>query len=196
MSPVVVDGRVLPWDDRRGTRGMALFITTEALLFVVLFFSYFYLGHDDPVWPAEPPRLFYALVMLAVLLTSSVVLHASERLLARRGSRAARLGIAATMLLGVAFLVLQGFEYHERLETVRPTEDAYGSIFYVITGLHGAHVLLGLGLLAFVVALPRLEPNDEPPYRALHNAGLYWHFVDAVWVVIVSVLYLLPRVHG
>lgn len=195
MTHPLVDGHALPWDEKRGTQGTILFITTEALLFVVLFFSYFYLGHQAPRWPTDVPELGYALIMLAVLVSSSGVLHLAERAATRSRSAAARLAVAATILLGVFFLVLQVLEYRERLATLRPTDDAYGSIFYTITSIHGAHVLVGLGMLGFVLALPRLEHADVPPHRPLHNAALYWHFVDAVWVVIVAVLYLLPRLH-
>jgi heme/copper-type cytochrome/quinol oxidase subunit 3 len=182
----------LPWDERRGSMGMALFIATEAFLFVALFFAYFYLGHYAPQWPPDPPKLALALVMLAVLLSSSAVLYAGEHAVQRGRPGAARAAIAVTLLLGAAFLGVQAYEYADRLRTLRPTTDAYGSIFYTITSIHALHVLLGLCMLAYVAVLPALRPM-RPPYRPLHNASLYWHFVDAVWVVIVALLYLLPR---
>ena len=193
MSLPALQGPALRWDDRRGTAGMWLFIATEALLFVVLFFAYFYLGHDQPRWPPDAPRASKALAMLAVLLSSSAVLHFAER--KQRAGRlgAARAAVLATIGLGLAFLSIQALEYAERLRSLRPTTSAYGSIFYTITSIHGAHVTLGLLMLGFVGLLGDLGSSDAPPHRALHNAGLYWHFVDAVWVVIVSVLYLLPR---
>ena len=90
-------------------------------------------------------------------------------------------------------LVLQFFEYRNHLQTLLPTTDSYGSIFYTITTIHGAHVTLGLLMLAYAIVLPRLEPAGRPPHRPLHNAALYWHFVDIVWVFIVGLLYYLPR---
>jgi cytochrome c oxidase subunit III len=187
--------RALPWDDRRGTGGMTLFIVTEAALFVMLFFAYFYLGRDESRWPLdEPPKLKLSSIMLAVLLTSSVVLHLGEHL-AKQGKHAlARLAISATVALGVAFLVLQFFEYKDHLRTLLPTTDAYGSIFYTITSLHALHLMLGICMLAYVLVLPHLEHTDRSPYRALHNASLYWHFVDVVWIVIMTLLYYLPNV--
>jgi heme/copper-type cytochrome/quinol oxidase subunit 3 len=131
--------------------------------------------------------------MLAVLLSSSAALFAGERALRRGAPARARAAVWAAIALGAAFLGLQALEYGNRLRELRPTTDAYGSIFYTITGLHGTHVLLGIAMLAFVAALPALEPTSRPPYRPLHNASLYWHFVDAVWVVIVAVLYVLPN---
>jgi heme/copper-type cytochrome/quinol oxidase subunit 3 len=102
-----------------------------------------------------------------------------------------------TVALGVGFLFLQSLEYRDRLRVVTPATDAYGSLFYTITSIHGAHVLLGVLMLAWTVTLPHPGPGaSRPPHRALHTASLYWHFVDAVWVVIVLLLYVLPRIQG
>jgi heme/copper-type cytochrome/quinol oxidase subunit 3 len=181
-------------DQRRGTWGMRLFILTEAMLFVMLFFSYAYLGYvARGTWPPEAPKLTYALVMLAILLTSSVVLHWAERQERQRRTAAARGGVALTVLLGLVFVTLQVLEYRDHLRTLSPQDNAYGSIFYTITSFHGAHVVLGLLMLAYVLILPEIGPGEKPPHHALHNAGMYWHFVDAVWVVIVAWLYVAPH---
>ena len=184
----------LPWDEKRGTGGMYFFILTEAMLFVALFFSYFYLGRNAPQWPLDaPPKLLLATIMLAVLLSSSAVLLWAERLAKRGRAGAARAATLGTIALGIGFIVLQGFEYRNHLRELLPTQDSYGSIFYTITTIHGAHVVLGLLMLLYAVALPRLEPAGKPPHRPLHNAALYWHFVDVVWVLIVGILYYLPH---
>jgi len=186
--------RALPWDDRRGTWGMVLFITTEAVLFLMLFFSYFYLGRDKPRWPTdEPPRLSVALAMLVALGASSVILVWGERQIRAGREGVARAAAVGTIVLGAAFLALQALEYREHLEKLAPSTDAYASIFYTITSVHALHVALGLLMLAYVVALPSLE-SAEPPHRAFRNVSLYWHFVDAVWFVIVALLYVLPNV--
>jgi heme/copper-type cytochrome/quinol oxidase subunit 3 len=187
LPPLIVD-------DRRGTFGMSLFILTESSLFVMLFFAYFYLGSREPLWPPEPaPPLFYPLVMLAVLLTSSFVLHAGERALKKGRHGVATGAVLLTILLGAGFLVIQAQEYAEKLTHLKPSTNAYGSIFYAMTGIHGLHVALGLLMLIYVLLLPELE-SQRPPHRPLHNAALYWHFVDVVWVLLVSVLYVLPHV--
>lgn len=173
---------------------MLLFIATEAMLFVALFFSYFYLGAGVAHWPMdEPPKLTLALVMAAVLIASSVVVHAGE--VASRKSRPllARLAVAATLLLAVVFMVLQFFEYREHLKTLGPTTDAYGSIFYTITSFHALHVIVGMSMLAYVLVLPDMEGKSKLPHRPLHNAGMYWHFVDTVWIVVVALIYVLPH---
>jgi heme/copper-type cytochrome/quinol oxidase subunit 3 len=71
--------------------------------------------------------------------------------------------------------------------------NVYGSIFYTITTFHVAHLILGLSMLVFALILPRLEPVDRPPHRPFHNAALYWHFVDFVWLWIMIFLYFAPN---
>jgi heme/copper-type cytochrome/quinol oxidase subunit 3 len=100
------------------------------------------------------------------------------------------------MLIGLFFLLLQYFEYRERLKILTPQSSVYGSIFYTITSFHAAHLILGLLLLGYALILPRFEPAERPPYRPYHNAALYWHFVDFVWIFIVAILYVAPNVWG
>lgn len=181
-------------DTRRGTWAMWCFIGTEAMLFVALFFAWFmHRGHAS-VWPAhEPPKLHLALPMLAILLVSSVVLHAGERFARKEKPRAARLAVIGTLLLGAGFVVLQVFEYIETLSKHSPRDSAYDSLHTTITSFHALHVLVGLAFLAYALFLPRVEDKDRPPHRALHNAALYWHFVDVVWIAIVAFLYVGPN---
>jgi heme/copper-type cytochrome/quinol oxidase subunit 3 len=195
MSVAGAPPRSLPVDDRRGTSGMVLFIVTEAMLFLMFFFAYYYLGRDEPRWPtAEPPKLHYVLPMLVILLASSVVLFKGERVLKQGRRQTARMAVAATIGLGLVFLVMSYFDYREHLRSVTPTSDAYGSIFYTITSFHLAHLVLGLLMLIYVLTLPSLEPVGKSPHRPLRTAGLYWHFVDVVWVFIVALLYVAPNV--
>jgi cytochrome c oxidase subunit I+III len=177
-------------DQRLGTRAMWLFIATEATLFLMLFFSYCYLGP----WPTErAPNLQLALPMLGVLLMSSGVLHWGESRLKRAHTGQARGALGATIALGVGFMVLQVLEYREHLKTLTPQSNSYGSIFYTLTGLHGLHLVLGLCMLGYVLCLPTLHRAQHAPHHAYANASRYWHFVDAVWLVIVGVVYVLPH---
>jgi len=186
--------RELPWDNKRGTGGMYLFIVTEAFLFVVLFFSYFFLGAQARQWPLdEPPKLILASIMMVLLTASSAVLYIGEQLGKRGNERAARALTLTTIGMGSAFMVLQVFEYKEHLAKLTPFSDAYGSIFYTITSFHAAHLILGLCMLVYVTMLPKLEHTDRSPYRSLHNAGVYWHFVDAPWLSVFTSLYLIPH---
>src|SRR5579884_4179629 len=169
-------------DDRRGTAGMWLFILTEAALFILLFFSYFYLAQGGWRWPLEEaPKLRLALPMLVVLWISSGVLHWGEKQVkAQRYSRA-RAALVGTIVLGLVFLIMQAFEYMDHLKSLTPRTDVYGSVFYTITSFHAAHLILGLLMLIYALFLPAYEPVDRPPHRPYHNVALYWHFVDFIW---------------
>lgn len=178
-------------DDRRGPMAMNLFIATEAALFFVLFFAYFFL------WPF-PGEVHSsretAVVLLGILLGSSVVVHLAQKSVerGRQGLGRALLGVA--VLMGAVFLALQFKEYRTHLHSLTPQASAYGSLFYALTSLHAAHVIVGVGMLLFAAIVPRIEPTDRTPYRPVHLVARYWHFVDAVWVVLVGVLYFFPLV--
>jgi heme/copper-type cytochrome/quinol oxidase subunit 3 len=188
-----------PLDDNRGTWGIAVTIATEATLFVCLFASYFYLENNKNRWLVDrPPKLHLALAMLAVLVASSFVLHWGERQLKKQHYGMARLSLAIAILMGLAFLTIQAFEYREHWKDLTPYSDSYGSIFYTITTFHAAHVIVGLLMLIYTLVLPRYSPALRSPYRPYHVAALYWHFVDVVWIFVVGLLYVMPnvRVYG
>lgn len=183
-----------PLERGRGRWGMWLFIATEAMLFALLFFAYFYLGASRPEWPPkEDPSYKYALILLGILLLSSAVLHWGERGIKQGSAGRLKAGLGLTLLLGLAFLGVQMLEYRSHLKHLQPTTDAYGSIFYTITGFHLAHVLVGMLMLAFVFARALAGHFDRRRHLAVENASLYWHFVDVVWVCVVAVLYLSPH---
>jgi cytochrome c oxidase subunit III len=188
-----------PLDDNRGTWGISLLIATEATLFVCLFASYFFLESNKNRWAIDhPPKLTLAFVMLAVLVSSSVVLHFGERQLKKGRVGMARLMMAITILMGMGFLAIQAVEYMDHWKDLTPDSDSYGSIFYTITTFHAAHVIVGLILLLYTLFLPRYSPALRSPYRPYHVVTLYWHFVDVVWIFVVGLLYVMPniRVYG
>jgi heme/copper-type cytochrome/quinol oxidase subunit 3 len=197
MSTRVVAPDELSWsppiDRRRGRAAMWLFILSEAVLFLMLFFAYFYLRHNASIWGLPKPSLKPAFLMLGVLTLSSVVLHVGQHGLHRGHQGRARLMMVVTIILGFVFLVLQGLEFRDRLREIRPSTNAYGSIFYTITSIHGLHVALGMAMLGWVLVLPDLVSADRPPHDPYETAALYWHFVDVVWVVIVAILYVGPN---
>lgn len=175
---------------------MVLFLINEATLFACLVSSYFYLAVDSPSWPPagiSRPTLTLPLIMTAALLSSSVVLVFAERERERGNRSRYRLGVVITVLLGVVFLLLQAKEYAAKLVEASPTATAYGSLFFSITGLHGAHVAFGLLFLLWSL-FAGVKRNGLPARSlAVRNATLYWHFVDGVWLVILTSLYLSPR---
>ena len=175
---------------------MVLFLVNEATLFASLISSYFFLAVASAAWPPagiSRPSLTLPLIMTAALLASSGVLVYAERERVRGNRSRYRLGVAVTVLLGVTFLLLQGKEYAEKLVEMSPTASAYGSLFFSITGLHGAHVAFGLLFLMWSLLATVKQPFLPAGAVAIRNASLYWHFVDAVWLVILTSLYLSPR---
>jgi len=184
----------LPMDRTRGSNAILQLIATEATLFGMMFATYWYLGKGKPHWPMDdPPKLHYAIPMLVILALSSGLLHWGEKQVKRENTGSGMVALAVVILMGLAFIVLTVMEDMEHLKTLTPTQDAYGSIFYATTTLHAAHLTLGLFMLSYIFLLPKIEPRREPPYRPYHNAALYWHFVDTVWLFVVIILYIIPN---
>jgi heme/copper-type cytochrome/quinol oxidase subunit 3 len=179
----------------RGRWGMGLFILTEAALFADLFFAYFYLGTSHPTWPPDPPKLLFASVLTVMLVASSAVLFLADSAMRRGRTGTATAAVAMTLLLGVGFVGIQALEYRDHLRTLQPTESSYGSIFYTITSFHGAHVLIGLLLLGFVLAQMISGKVSPAHHQPLRNASWYWHFVDVVWLAVFFILYVSPRIY-
>jgi heme/copper-type cytochrome/quinol oxidase subunit 3 len=177
--------------------GMLLLVATEAALFLLLLASYFFLRFNTPGhWPpagVDQPKLLKSGIMTALLMTSSVPAYLAEQAIRRGNVARLKTMLGATLLLGSGFLALQAWEYSEKLAKLRPSDNAYGSIFYTITGLHGAHVIVGLLLLLWALILAWRGAYDAERHLAVQNVSLYWHFVHAVWLFVFASLYLSPR---
>ena len=178
-----VDARVL---------GMFLFIASEVMLFGSFFTAYFFVRVvNGAPWPAEGFELpkYVAGVNTAILVTSSFTMHWALQAI-KRGSRAGlQAGLVLTFLMGLAFLLTQAREYSR--VGFAPHDEAFGTIFYGLTGLHGAHVFVGLTLLA--VATVRAFRGHYTPteHHGVEIPGIYWHFVDVMWIVVYATIYLL-----
>lgn len=188
----------MPVGRSTGWWGMVMFVVTDAALFACLLGSYFYLRFQfGPQWPPdgiEHPKLLKPLVMTALLLPSSLPVVWAEYGI-RRGQRwRLRSGLAATLVLGAGFLILQANEYAEKLRQFTFTTDVYGSLFYVITGFHGLHVLVGLAMVTWLLAASAQHGSFGVHRRErVRNTAIYWHFVDGVWAAILFTIYLSPR---
>jgi heme/copper-type cytochrome/quinol oxidase subunit 3 len=183
-----------PTERRRGEIGMWSFIATEAMLFGLLFFAYFYLASGQSQWPPrEDPPYALALVLLVLLLVSSGTAQWAKSGIERGNRTRLVAGLALTLLLSAAFIVVQAFEYRSHWRTLRPSDSAYGSIFYTITSFHFAHVLIGVLLLLFTLARALAGHFDAQRHLAVRNTVAYWHFVDLVWIFVVAILYLSPH---
>jgi len=172
--------------------GMLLFIISEIMLFGAFFTAYFFIrGVADNPWPAEGTELPVAVagVNTAILLSSSFTMHwALES--AKSGNRAGlRAGLFTTLMLGTTFLIIQINEYVNI--GFAPSDHAQGSIFYGLTGLHGAHVFVGLTLLLFATIRAFRGHFTPKEHRGVEVPGIYWHFVDVMWVLVYASIYLL-----
>jgi len=177
--------------------GMVFLIFTEATFFAILLLSYFYIRFQTGVtWPPPPiekPPLFLISIMTPILLLSSVPAHIADTGIRRGNVRRLRLGLTMTMLQGATFVGLQCKEYLDSVKEFRPWTNAYGSLFYTITGFHGVHVFVGLMLLLWLLAYSFRGRWSETNHGAVQNVIMYWHFVDAVWIFIFTALYISPR---
>ena len=175
--------------------GIFLFIASEVMLFGSFFTAYFFVRvvNEAPEWPPEPYKLpvFIALVNTCVLVTSSFTIHWALQSI-KRGNRAGlQAGLVLTLLLGLSFLITQMLEY-ARLGFA-PRDGAFASSFYGLTGLHGAHVFVGLCLLtvATIRAFRGHFGPDAHDHLGVELPGIYWHFVDVMWIVVYATVYLL-----
>jgi heme/copper-type cytochrome/quinol oxidase subunit 3 len=176
-----------------GWWGMVLLIITEATIFVALISSYFFLHFNAAEWPLGDiarPELRIAIINTVLLVGSSFPMQMALRSI-RRGSRSGlQIGIIIGFILGAIFLGLQAYEFSH--SEFMPQTNAYGSLFFTILSIHGLHVLVGLGLAFFILVRTWFGHFDALHYQAVENSVLYWHFVDAVWIVIFVSLYLSP----
>ena len=176
------------------TLGMFLFIASEAMLFGAFFTAYFFIrvvNEDAPAWPPEPFHLpvYVAGINTAILLTSSFTMHWALQSI-KKGNRAGlKAGLVLTFLMGLAFLVTQMLEY-ARIGFA-PSDLAFGTIFFGLTGLHGAHVFVGLTLLGFATVRAFRGHFTPEHHHGVELPGIYWHFVDVMWIVVYSTIYLL-----
>jgi heme/copper-type cytochrome/quinol oxidase subunit 3 len=171
---------------------MLTLIATEGALFAYLLASYFYVGALHGAWPTTAtPALTIAAPNTAILVASSGTAWWAERGGRAGDGRRLRLGLLLTLLLGGIFLALQVVEFTQARFT--PRTDAHGSLFFAITGMHGAHVVVGLLILLHTTVRAFAGHFRGGRQLAVGNAALYWHFVDVVWLVVFTSLYLGPR---
>jgi cytochrome c oxidase subunit III len=175
--------------------GLVIFLTSEIALFGSFFLWY---GHARLIHGLEWPLPGYEIpadstsINTAILISSSFTCEFALLSLFRNQRSAMFWWLVATFLLGAAFLGLQVHEYVTIGFT--PQTNAMGSIFFSLTGLHGAHVFLGLTLLLMcIIRTARGHFSPEPgKFTGLLIVSIYWHFVDIVWILLYTLVYLLP----
>ncbi len=172
--------------------GMLVFIISEVMVFGAFFTAYFFIrvAQGDP-WPAHGTTLpvEVAAFNTAILISSSFTLHWAETALKNGNRFGLKAGILTTFLLGCTFLFIQVNEYANI--GFAPQDSAQASIFYGLTGLHGAHVFIGLTLLLMVVIRSFRGHYSPEEHRGVEVPGIYWHFVDIMWIIVFSTVYVL-----
>jgi cytochrome c oxidase subunit 3 len=176
------------------TLGMFLFIASEAMLFGAFFTAYFFVrvvNPDAQAWPPEPHEfpVFVAGINTAILVTSSFTMHWAVQSIRRGNRNGLKAGLVLTIALGLAFLLTQAIEYaHVGFNT---GDGAFASVFFGLTGLHGGHVFVGLSLLVFPTIRAFRGHFSPEHHHGVEIPGIYWHFVDVMWIVVYSTIYLL-----
>ena len=172
--------------------GMLLFIISEVMLFGAFFTAYFFIrvvNHD--AWPAQGEEIPVAIagVNTAILMSSSFTMHWALEGARNENKRAMKIGLLTTFCLGLTFLSVQINEYVHL--GFAPHDNAQGTIFYGLTGLHGAHVFVGLSLLAMATTRAFRGHFSAKEHRGVEVPGIYWHFVDVMWIFVYSTIYVL-----
>ena len=175
-----------------GWWGVLALIVTEGSLFGYLLFTYFYLSSQtEQHWPpAGLPDLLVPGINTAILLLSSVCVWASERCIRNKRARWAIVAMALAIALGVCFVGIQLNEWNKSAYAM--TSDLYGSLYFTITGFHLLHVVIGLAILLLLLMWISFGYFNERRHAAITIGGVYWHFVDAVWLFVFSTLFLFP----
>lgn len=173
--------------------GLYCLFATEGILFAYLIFAYAYLGSQGiGAWPPHgSPSLALSVPVTILLVGSSFVLEWAQRRSRDGHVASGRIGIATTILMGAGFMVLSLKEWSDKPFGL--TDSSYSSIYFLLTGTHLAHVLLGLTALIVVMiwSLGGKVGAGHEQHRTL--VTLYWHFVDIVWLFVFTTVYLSPR---
>ena len=175
--------------------GMVLFVAGEAMFFAAFFAGFFQFRSQAKVWPPASigtPEISIPAVLTVILVTSSIVLQLGLRAVARGRVATFERLLLLTILLGICFLALQAYDYSQLTFGIKG--GIYPSLFYVMTGLHMAHVVGGVVLLSVVGAQTLTGQISQRHHEPVEAAAIYWHFVDIVWLGLFTVYYVaVPR---
>ncbi len=177
--------------------GIWLFLASEVMLFGALFSSLILLRTGAATWPHGYDLLNVPLATINtfVLIGSSVTMVMSWASLRLKDFKAYRLYMGSTLLLGLVFLVVKLFEYGAKFSHhIYPAKDNFYATYFTMTGLHGLHVVGGMIVIAYLLVPAGTKLWKRDPERFTNRVevvGLYWHFVDLVWIFLFPILYLL-----
>ena len=176
-----------------GKLGMWVFLASEVMFFTGLIAAFIVLRMSHPHWPGSDGHLSVPLgtlnTFLLICSSTTIVLALAD---AQRGAmRALRCWLLVTIVLGSLFLCIKGYEYSAKFHHgIGPATNVFWSCYFALTGFHALHVLGGIGLNLYILSLTRNEELWQDRGHRLEYAGLYWHFVDIVWIFLFPLLYL------
>lgn len=172
---------------------MLFFVASEAFFFLALIISYVYYSHAGGTLSSSAKFLDYKKTSLFTffLISSSFTVEMAWAKFMKGKRKTMLMWLATTIILGIIFIVGQGMEY-ARLMSLKVTisRNVFGSAFFTLTGFHGIHVILGLIALSVLFGLLYSGKFRSLETPAMESIKIYWHFVDAVWLVVFSVVYL------
>lgn len=177
-----------------GKLGIWLFLASEVMLFGALFSSYILLRVGAAEWPRGELSVPLGTINTIILIASSVTMVMAWASLKMNNWGRHRLFLSLTFLLALVFLVNKYFEYAEHLHAGEgPAHSTFLAIYFTLTGLHGLHILGGMIVMAYFLGpgAKMWKTEAEQFTNRIEYTGLYWHFVDLVWIFLFPVLYLL-----
>jgi cytochrome c oxidase subunit 3 len=185
-----------PWElPHRGIVGMACLILAESAIFLIFVVAYVYYIGKSLSGPTPAQVLELPILGTVCLLSSSITIHFAVSALRKTKMGVYKLLLATTVLLGAIFLMTTAREWYYLIHDVGLTikTNLFGTTFYSLVGLHATHVVVGLIMLTITLALSLRGLVTKENAERLEVLSLYWHFVDGVWVVVFTVVYVLGR---
>ncbi len=172
---------------------MTFFVASEAFFFLALIISYVYYSHPGGKLSdsAQYLDVFKTAIFTFFLLSSSLTIALAGSMLKKGKRKLVITWLIITILLGIIFLFGQGTEYMHLIGMdVTISKNVFGSAFFTLTGFHGLHVIIGLIVLSIMTVLIYSERYMNVEETALESVSIYWHFVDAIWIAVFSVVYI------
>jgi heme/copper-type cytochrome/quinol oxidase subunit 3 len=178
----------------RGKFAVWLFLATEVMFFTGLIGTYIVLRMGSSTWPDPADRLavnITALNTFLLICSSATMVKAVER--SMNGDKRGLIAwLAATVVIGASFVSIQAYEYGVLIHDGNtPDVDIFWSTFYAMTGFHGLHVTVGVLWNLVILLAAMFDKIPQQKYMRVELAGLYWHFVDLVWVLLFTIVYLM-----
>lgn len=174
---------------------MKLVVGTEAMFFICLILAFVYMAYNAGFEPHEMKALDIKTtgIFTVILIASSFTFLLAEKNYQKGKIRSLKFWLIVTILFGAIFLIGQGEEYWRLInDHITLSSSVFGTSFYALTGFHGFHVFAGIIILLIILTMVFLGDFNHPNSNVISTVGIYWHFVDIVWIAVFTVVYVLP----